>query len=129
MSLRRIGWIVALLVLLGAAAHGQVLRPGDRPLPPEEFEPEEPEPPPLELPPALPVPEDAEALSAGLRAFVRVIRVEGSTVFSAEELAAVAEPYVGRTIRSEELIAARDAITQLYIARGYITSGARSDRD
>jgi hemolysin activation/secretion protein len=124
MSLRRIGWIGVLLVLSGAAADAQVRRPGDQPLPPEEFLPEEPEPAPLELPPVPPVPEDAEALSIGLRVFVRVIRVEGSTVFSAEELAAVAEPYVGRTIRSEELIAARDAITQLYIARGYITSGA-----
>jgi hemolysin activation/secretion protein len=49
---------------------------------------------------------------------------EGSTVFSEQELARVTEPWTGRAITSEELEEAREAVTQHYVQRGYVTSGA-----
>lgn len=55
---------------------------------------------------------------------VERFEVTGSTVFSREELAEVTKPYTGRPISLAELFKARSAVTQLYIDRGYITSGA-----
>jgi len=49
--------------------------------------------------------------------------VIGSTVFSAEELAAVTQPFVGK-VSFAQLLQARSVVTQLYIDNGYITSGA-----
>jgi hemolysin activation/secretion protein len=77
----------------------------------------------MELPP-IPPPAREDRLSAGLEVFVREFVIEGSTVFSPEELARITEPYTGRAITSEELLAASDAITDHYIERGFITSGA-----
>jgi len=59
-----------------------------------------------------------------LRVFVRQINVIGSTVFSAEELAKVTDPYVNRELTSEDLEALRVALTILYVNRGYVNSGA-----
>jgi hemolysin activation/secretion protein len=50
--------------------------------------------------------------------------VLGSTVFSSHELAKVTAPFSGRPITFAELLEARSAVTQLYIDKGYITSGA-----
>jgi hemolysin activation/secretion protein len=50
--------------------------------------------------------------------------VTGSTVFSSAEFAEVTAAFTKRPIRLAELFQVRDAITQLYISRGYITSGA-----
>jgi hemolysin activation/secretion protein len=50
--------------------------------------------------------------------------VIGSTVFTPEELAAVTAPFSKRPITFAELLQVQDAITQLYIKGGYITSGA-----
>jgi hemolysin activation/secretion protein len=58
------------------------------------------------------------------RVFVREIRVVGSTVFSPEELARVAAPYVNRELTAEDLEALRVALTLLYVNKGYISSGA-----
>lgn len=55
---------------------------------------------------------------------VREIRVKGSTVFSAEELAKVTAPYVKRELTAEDLEAIRVALTLLYVNKGYVTSGA-----
>jgi hemolysin activation/secretion protein len=77
----------------------------------------------MELPP-IPPPAREDRLSAGLEVFVREFIVEGSTVFSSDELAQITAPYTGRAITSEELLAAGDAITNHYIEHGYITSGA-----
>jgi hemolysin activation/secretion protein len=111
--------------VIATPAATQEVRPGDRPLPGKEFLPEEGAPPtPLDLPLIAPDPEDAKRLGAGLRIFVREFRVEGSSVFSEEELTEATQPFVGREINSEELLEAREAVTQLYISRGYLTSGA-----
>jgi hemolysin activation/secretion protein len=52
------------------------------------------------------------------------IDVQGSTIFSRDRLASILAPLEGRTVSLSELQAAADAITQLYIERGYITSRA-----
>lgn len=75
------------------------------------------------LPPVPPLPaEAAEALP--LRVYVRQVVVSGSTVFSADELAAVTRPYLNRELGAEELEALRLALTALYVGRGYVNSGA-----
>ncbi|NJR64603.1 MAG: ShlB/FhaC/HecB family hemolysin secretion/activation protein [Leptolyngbyaceae cyanobacterium CRU_2_3] len=56
--------------------------------------------------------------------FVQQFQVEGSTVFSPEEFATVTAPYEGRNLSFAELLQVRSAVTQLYVERGYITSGA-----
>ncbi|MGP1373601.1 MAG: ShlB/FhaC/HecB family hemolysin secretion/activation protein [Almyronema sp.] len=50
--------------------------------------------------------------------------VAGSTVFSEAELAAVTAPYTGRPVTFAEILQARSAVTQLYVEKGYVTSGA-----
>src|SRR4028119_2303576 len=49
---------------------------------------------------------------------------EGNTAFSDRELAEVIKEFAGRDITFAELIAAEAAITQKYVAAGYINSGA-----
>lgn len=105
------------------------------PTPPSETFPPLPIPqpqpqPPLEEqlpPPAELVPQPSEPLVPGdVPTTVRVNRFEivGSTVFSPEELAAVTADFAGRDLTFAELLQARSAITQYYVARGYVTSGA-----
>jgi hemolysin activation/secretion protein len=48
----------------------------------------------------------------------------GNTVFSNTELAQVVASYTGREISSEELETARRKLTEHYVSRGYINSGA-----
>ena len=54
---------------------------------------------------------------------VRQFQVLGSTVFEPEEFAAVLEPFADRPLSFEELLEARQAVTELYAKSGYITSG------
>lgn len=49
---------------------------------------------------------------------------EGNTVFSNEELNALAKPYLHRFVGVDELEELRRSITYYYINKGYITSGA-----
>ena len=65
-----------------------------------------------------------ELTRGGLGVQVGEIRIEGSTVFNPEELAAVTDRYVGRTLTSEDLGVLRRELTDLYIERGFINSGA-----
>jgi hemolysin activation/secretion protein len=79
----------------------------------------------FELPPVPRPPLEHERRpSTGARVFVREFRLTGNSVFSDQELAAVLEPYAGRALATEELLDARDAVTRLYIERGYVSSGA-----
>lgn len=55
---------------------------------------------------------------------VQAFQFEGNTVFSQEELAAVVQSFTQRSLTFEELLQARSAITQFYVDRGYVTSGA-----
>ncbi|NEQ44741.1 MAG: ShlB/FhaC/HecB family hemolysin secretion/activation protein [Leptolyngbya sp. SIOISBB] len=50
--------------------------------------------------------------------------LEGNTVFTDEQIADILNPFLNRPITFLELLEARDAVTQLYIDAGYITSGA-----
>ncbi|MEM9503835.1 MAG: ShlB/FhaC/HecB family hemolysin secretion/activation protein, partial [Cyanobacteria bacterium P01_E01_bin.43] len=50
--------------------------------------------------------------------------VLGSTVFSDEELAAVTADFAGDERTFGDILNARSAVTDLYVSRGYITSGA-----
>ncbi len=52
------------------------------------------------------------------------VEVVGSTVFSAEQLAAITNPFVGKNLTFAELLQIKDAITKLYTDRGYVTTGA-----
>ena len=87
-------------------------------LPPEPLEPEG------EIPAPAPeiAPETAEPSLE--RVDVQQIIVSGSTVFSQDELQQAVLPYVGQSLSVVDLQAAADAVTQLYIRRGYITSRA-----
>ncbi|MBW4557406.1 MAG: ShlB/FhaC/HecB family hemolysin secretion/activation protein [Trichormus sp. ATA11-4-KO1] len=55
---------------------------------------------------------------------VERFEVVGSTVFSPEELAQVTAEFTKRPISLAEVFQARSQITELYINKGYITSGA-----
>ena len=114
---------LALLLAFPLAAAAQGVRPGDER--PELPAPGVPPPETLELP-ALEgeEPRGPEGLAGGLRVYVERYQIEGSTVFTPEELEAAVAPFRGREIASEELLAARDAVTRLYVERGYPTSGA-----
>jgi hemolysin activation/secretion protein len=99
--------------------------PPPSPTPPPQ-PPTEPLPPPEELlqPPSI-VPTPPTPLPAiPDTIIVKSFNVVGSTVFSAEEFAQLLTPFTNRPISFTELLQARSAVTQLYIDRGYITSGA-----
>ena len=52
------------------------------------------------------------------------IEVKGSTVFSEEDFDKITAPYTKRPITFAELLQLRSQLTQLYLDKGYITSGA-----
>jgi hemolysin activation/secretion protein len=85
------------------------------PLPTDDDVEPTPEPSPS-IPPGAP---DAETFFS-----VSDIQVVGSTVFDAQTLDAIVTPLENRTITLAELQQAADAITQLYLNDGYITSRA-----
>ncbi len=55
---------------------------------------------------------------------VKKFEVTGSSVFSDRELDAITTPYLDQPLSIVELLQIRTKITELYIDRGYITSGA-----
>lgn len=101
-----------------------ILPPAPAPTPPLPEQPLPPLPAPDELlsPPA--VPPQPEAPNVPISVYVKQFNIVGSTVFSAAELAAAVAPFVGRQLSFTELLQARSAVTQLYVSRGYISSGA-----
>ncbi|MBE9135169.1 ShlB/FhaC/HecB family hemolysin secretion/activation protein [Tychonema sp. LEGE 07196] len=90
---------------------------------PAPIAPEPPPPSPLQPTPATPAPGDTRP---GIPGTIRVERFEfeGNTAFSDRELAEVTQQFAGREITFAELIAAEAAVTQKYVAAGYINSGA-----
>ncbi|MEG4323008.1 MULTISPECIES: ShlB/FhaC/HecB family hemolysin secretion/activation protein [unclassified Microcoleus] len=97
--------------------------PNPAPLP--EPLPRAPLPPVEQLLPPVPLQRPAEELP-NIPGTIKVDRfkVVGSTVFSKQELDAVLKNFVGRPLTFSELLEARSAVSQLYISKGYITSGA-----
>jgi len=128
----RAGLVVATLVLpviwiLSDVVSAQIVPPPPPPMipipTPLPKELPKPEPPlPSILPPA-PVPERRGPMPT-VTVYVREILVLGSTVFTAQELAQVTDPYRNREITSEDMESLRLAMTLLYVRRGYSTSGA-----
>lgn len=55
---------------------------------------------------------------------IKKIEVVGSTVFDAAKLDPIIRPLEGKQATKEQLTAAANAITQLYISNGYVTSQA-----
>jgi hemolysin activation/secretion protein len=87
-----------------------------------------PKPEPLPSKPTIPVqptqtPESSPLPAAGTIQ-VEKIQVSGSTIFDAATINAIAKPVEGRVVSLEELLHVADAISQLYLDRGYITSRA-----
>jgi hemolysin activation/secretion protein len=116
--------IVFLVAALAAPAAAQIRRPEEtRPELPDFEPPARPE---SRILPPLPLPEepDTEGLAAGATVFLREVRIRGSTVLSAEELAELARPFVGREVSFADLARLRDLVTLAYVSRGYVTSGA-----
>ncbi|NQE38011.1 ShlB/FhaC/HecB family hemolysin secretion/activation protein [Microcoleus asticus] len=96
--------------------------PREPELPPPE-PPQPPAPSPLQPTPPTPVPGDARPEIPGTIQVDR-FEFEGNTAFSDRELAEVIKEFAGREITFAELIAAEAAVTQKYVAAGYINSGA-----
>lgn len=61
---------------------------------------------------------------AEIDVMVRQIKVLGSTVFSEAELQQAIASYLGKPAKIQDLLAIRTIITNLYVNRGYLTSGA-----
>lgn len=105
----------------------QDIIPPTQPIPPTQTPKPEPLPPPDQLlvppsstpPTPTPVPEEVPE-----KIRVQRFKIIGSTVFSQKEFDKVLAPFIGRSLSFTDLFQARSAITQLYIDKGYITSGA-----
>lgn len=78
------------------------------------------------LDPDAPTPPQDDLSPTGDRTTIVIERFEvlGSTVFSEDELNQATEAFTNRDITFDQVLEARDAITQLYLQEGYITSGA-----
>jgi hemolysin activation/secretion protein len=55
---------------------------------------------------------------------IKKIEVTGSTVFAADKLDPIIKPLEGKAVTEDQLTAAANAITQLYVSNGYVTSQA-----
>jgi hemolysin activation/secretion protein len=66
----------------------------------------------------------AERLSATPSYQVERIEFRGHSAITDSELADLGAPYAGRALNFRDLVALRDAVTLLYVNRGYVTSGA-----
>ena len=80
-------------------------------------------PPPEQLLPPTPATPEPELEGTPDKIHVDRYEVVGSSVFSAQELAVITQPFTG-DVSFGALVAARTAINDLYVSRGYITTGA-----
>jgi hemolysin activation/secretion protein len=124
--LKRLLFVVGILCVWTSWAAAQSTAPGTvESLPgPGETRPQLPE---FREPlPELPAPprQRPSRLSTSPALFLRNVRFEGNTVFTDEVLGAVASPFVGREVSSDDLQELRYALTEFYIEHGYINSGA-----
>jgi hemolysin activation/secretion protein len=87
--------------------------------PPQPLEPEDPT---LEDSPAPPSSPPVAPVEGNLQ--VNQIEIVGSTVFPRQDFAPLFEPYLGRSVSRTALDNLVDAITERYLAQGYITSRA-----
>ncbi|AFY76971.1 hemolysin activation/secretion protein [Pleurocapsa sp. PCC 7327] len=90
-------------------------RPQPRPIPPSQK--------PVEIPPTAP-PTPEEVLDIPGTITVRQFEFVGNTAFSQAELNQVVTEFVGKPVTFAQLIQAANKVTEIYVQRGYITSGA-----
>lgn len=104
--------------------------PSPAPVPPASEPSIQPSPTPAPVPPAANPPVQPPATpnpspSSNTQTIpVKTIEVTGSTVFGSDQLNSIIQPFEGRDLTLEQLRQVADAITQLYLDRGYITSRA-----
>lgn len=55
---------------------------------------------------------------------IKRIEVIGSTIFDADKLDPIIKPLEGKEVTEDQLTVAANAITQLYVSNGYVTSQA-----
>lgn len=127
-AVRLVGSALLLLLTQGIATAQQSLgvdptgRSGKAP--PPLLEEQSPSAPQWTLPPPPLPPADSAGSLSGPRVFVREVRLEGNTAIPNQELVPITTPYTNREVSAEELEALRLAITQHYVNRGYVNSGA-----
>jgi hemolysin activation/secretion protein/CHASE2 domain-containing sensor protein len=92
--------------------------------PPTELPLPQPLPPPIELLPPASIPADNPAIAPPTTLTVKRFEVIGSTVFSQQDFAKMTQGYIDRPISLSQLFELRTQITNRYLERGYITSGA-----
>jgi len=61
------------------------------------------------------------------QATINQVQLTGNTVLTPEAIASILQPLQGKAITTEQFKAAVEAITQLYISNGYLTSSAQFD--
>ena len=122
-GLRKFGYgILCFLLLATKPATAQVTPlPPDRPPPPQP-QPLPPRQNPLEDLEAPPLPESVLDIPGTI--VVEQFVFAGNTVFSQEELNRAIAEFTDRPVSFARLVEAANAITKLYVERGYITSGA-----
>lgn len=105
--------------------------PREFPEPPSQEPPETPAPTPLPPPeqllePSPSIPPTPEAIPGKVPETITVTEFKfvGNTAITDAELAEATKEFVGRPISFAELFQARSRVSDLYIKRGYITSGA-----
>lgn len=128
-SLGAVGVVTVMSVLLtGGFGYAQII-PGLPIPPPRPTLPDRPQ----DSPPVLPqketspppVPPTQPDVAGSTRISIKDIVLQGNTVFTAEQLRAVTEPFIQkRELTTEDIEALRLALTRYYIDRGYATSGA-----
>jgi hemolysin activation/secretion protein len=102
--------------------------PSQQPLPEPQIE--QLPPPDRLLPGAPPIPPDPSSPDVPQSILVKQFVVTGSTVFSQKELLQAIEkklgpiPPEGKQLSLSDIFEARSAVTQLYVDKGYLTSGA-----
>jgi len=89
--------------------------PPPRPLSPSEQKP---------LLPNQPTPVPTPTTPSDESIQVRKIAVKGNTVLKSADILAITQPYEGRSVSLKELQGVADAITELYLLHGYLTSRA-----
>jgi hemolysin activation/secretion protein len=111
---------VSLLVLNTQATNAQISPPvrekEQLPIP----QPLEPKTPPIDKPPLQPSLPDVDIPPCIVNKFLFI----DNTVFTSKQLEAVVSKYIGRELNVSELTEARNEITEYYVRRGYINSGA-----
>lgn len=83
---------------------------------------------PFQLPP-LETPFPTELPTEGGGILLRQVLFHGNTVITTEELEQVAAPYIGKNLKDLEIEELRRQLTQYYIDRGYVNSGALLNKD